>query len=267
MKFRIQAFDADGSLCKGIVEGRDEAHVREIVEASGYTCIAQCDRRPWFLPPNNPPGSTLVDLDGSEQFIPARPPRNVTLRTDAGLLERRLTGHVEMLGGAEYVQLWTCLALYVFTALAMWWFFPPLREVDLREWLSEEQHENAAGFNTTLMKSVILVAGNSTVTLLALMISLALKQKLTQTGLAVLAAYGIQWFACSGVLDAEGGAGGGMRFLAEYPVYTAMAWALPVVVMVGAERALRQLLEMTVPIYEDPETGKLEVGGRGVRAV
>lgn len=268
MKFRFQAFDRHRELQKGVMIADSEAEVRRMLEALGYVCVVQCDPRPSiFQRFVNYPADTFAKVSPSEQFIPAEPVRDVAVRTDSGLKELRLIGHVEKLGGAEYLQLWTCLTLYVFTALAMWWLFPPLREIDLRDWLSEEQQQNVAGYNTQLFKSFILTIGNSMITLIALMISLAMKHSLKRTGLTVLIVYAVQWLACSSVLDAEREGGGATRFMAEYPVYTAVAWALPVVVMVGAERALRQLLEMTIPVYEDPETGQLEAGGRGVRAV
>ncbi len=285
MKYRVQAFGPGGKLMKGYVSAPNDTEARKQLEVAGFGPVAQCDARP-LLAGSGPQG---VKLEPSEQFIREPVPRNVILRLDSGPEERRLIGHVEMLGGKEYVQLWTCIALYVFAALLFWSLSPAARELDLRawfpiedptggavpmrefqqddlrQWLYEGDERGTARIDSPFLKAAILGMANSTLSLLALMIVLALKQPIPRVGLTLLAVYAVQWIAFSSVPDIRGGPGAAMGFLADHPLQAGLAWSIPVLVMIAAERGLRHVLEMTVAVYEDPATGKLEVRDRGHR--
>lgn len=264
MKFRIHAFDRNRELQKGVIIAESEAEARKRLTTLGYECLVQCDPLPSlrdsFL---GYPSGTFAKLKRSHQFIRVDPARNVAVRTASGIEERRLIGEVEKLGAASYLQFALCVALFVLTALGVWWVFPPLRDVDAREWLTNEQQRQLGSFDPRLYKSIVLAVGHSSFTLVALMIGLALKLPLKRIGLLLLGVYGVQWLACSGVLDVESGGGPAARFMKDHPVYGVVAWALPAAVMIGAERLFRRVLNLTIPIYEDPETGKLEAGKSG----
>jgi hypothetical protein len=259
MKFRYQAFDENAQLCRGFIAARDADEARSML-GERFSCVAQLSRVRGLGALNPPREPGTFTLAASEQFIPERPPRRVSVRGPSGVEDRRLVGHVEMLGAKDVTQFWLCLILYVSAALMMWLAFPPVHDVELREWVEPRRNPPEDMPDSPFFVALLLVVSNSLVTLLALAVTLALKHSLTRVGLTVLAVYVAQWFACSGLLEEPDGPGSAIRFLAGYPAYTFFAWIVPVAVMIGAERLSRRLLEMTVPVLENPETGELELG-------
>lgn len=261
MKFRYQAFDDNKRLFRGTLLARNEREAREVLEAM-YPWVVQLDAMWGGGEPG--PGSAVDRLTTvpSEQFIRENPPRTVALRTDSGMQERRLLGHLEMLGPKEYVQLWSCIAIYVLTALVMWNVYPPLRELNPADWAETKDASATERYNPPWMKAAIVSMANSAATLLALFITLALKQPLPRIGLTLTLVYAVQWLIFALLPSADAGPKGAVRFLAGNPAYALAAWLLPAVLMIGTERFLRHALRMTVPVYEDPLTGGIELGGR-----
>lgn len=265
MKFRYQALDEDKQLFRGTLLARNESEAREALEAM-YPWVVQLDAIWGGGEPS--PGSAVDRMTAipSEQFIRENPPRTVVLRTDSGLQERRLLGHVELLGPKEYVQLWSCIAVYAFTAFVMWNLYPPLREVNPADWIEAKDEAAAQRLNSPWVKAALASIANSAVTLLALMITLALKQPLPRIGFALALVYAAQWLVLALLSSGDAGPGGAVRFIAGNPAYALAAWLAPVALMIATERFLRHALGMTVPVYEDPLTGGIELGGRDARS-
>lgn len=262
MDFRFQAFDEDRRLVRGWARAESAAEAREMLEEA-FVCLAQFDRvrRAPRLLLQSAEGPTFT-YQASEQFIAEAPARNVVVRTDAGPVERRLVGHVERLGGREYLQLWACIAVYGLVAIAMWWAYPPARAVDLRDWHEPEHYERLERMNAPLYRSALLALGNSGVSFLGVLVLLAKKRPLARLAMDISLLYLFQWVAFASLLRISGEAYGAVHFLRDHPLYTLLAWMAPLAAITAAERVLRRALDMTVPVYEDPATRRLEMGSK-----
>jgi hypothetical protein len=261
MNFRYQAFNEDRVLCAGWIVAANETEAREQLEEI-FVCIVQLSPSRFALGRPKGMNGHNLSINASEQFISIDEARPESVRTADGWRERRLIGHVEMYGGGEYLQFWTCLAVYFISALMLWMAFPPLWEVDVTDWLSEAHREGAAGYDTLLFRATVLVSGNSAASLVVLVYMLAIKQRLSRIALAMLAVYALQWVGCVQIRGTVEGPGAAYGFVQAHPTYAFLAWLVPIVLIIATERTLRHVLEMTVPVYEELETGRLVVGER-----
>lgn len=261
MYFRFQAFCEDRQLVRGWARADSAAEARAMLEEM-FVCLAQFERVRRIPHPLHAADGPTFTSQTSEQWIPETPPRNVVVRTDAGPVERRLVGHVERLGGREYLQLWACMAVYVLAALAMWWIYPPAQAVDLKDWYEPEHHERLERMNAPVYRSALLALGNSGVSFLGMLVLLAKKRPLGRLAVGIALLYAFQWVALASLLRISGEAYGAVHFLRDHAIYTLLAWLVPVAAITAAERALRQALDLTVPVYEDPATRRLEMGSK-----